>query len=183
MSDYQRQQLEKTKTTLLAWFETDFETQWENNRYSFFKTERPFGPVQFWDGDVAFKGRIDRVDSIYEDGKLVGYKVVDYKRGSVPRPAADLQLKIYQLALEKVLTGIQDWSGLTREGEYSSIKGQNVVVRNLDEDFVKTLKTYTEQIAQGDFDVRNVRDCNPRYCAYATICRQGLMKGDDGYEE
>lgn len=183
LSDYQRQQLEKTKTTLLAWFETDFETQWENNRYSFFKTERPFGPVQFWDGDVAFKGRIDRVDSIYEDGKLVGYKVVDYKRGSVPRPAADLQLKIYQLALEKVLTGIQDWSGLTREGEYSSIKGQNVVVRNLDEDFVKTLKTYTEQIAQGDFDVRNVRDCNPRYCAYATICRQGLMKGDDGYEE
>lgn len=183
LSDYQRQQLEKTKNTLLAWFETDFEMQWENNRYCFFKTERPFGPVQFWDGDVAFKGRIDRVDSIHEDGKLVGYKVVDYKRGSVPRPAADLQLKIYQLALEKVLTGVQDWSGLIREGEYSSIKGQNVVVRNLDEDFVKTLKTYTEQIAQGDFDVRKVRDCNPRYCAYATICRQGLLKGDDGYEE
>ncbi|MBQ0107973.1 MAG: PD-(D/E)XK nuclease family protein [Phascolarctobacterium sp.] len=183
LSDYQRQQLEKTKTTLLAWFETDFEMQWENNRYNFFKTERPFGPVKFWNGDVAFKGRIDRVDSIHEDGKLVGYKVVDYKRGSVPRPAADLQLRIYQLALEKVLTGVQDWSGLTREGEYSSIKGQNVVVRNLDEDFVKTLKTYTEQIAQGDFDVRKVRDCNPRYCAYATICRQGLLKGDDSDEE
>ncbi len=183
LSDYQCQQLEKTRATLLAWFETDFESQWENGRYSFFKTERNFGPVQFWDGNVAFRGRIDRVDSIHEDGKLAGYKVVDYKRGSLPKPAADMQLKIYQLALTKVLTEVQDWSGLTCEGEYLSIRGRKAVMRNLDENFVETLKEYTEQIARGDFDIRRARDCNPRYCVYAAICRQGLLKGDDKGEE
>lgn len=175
----QEQQLAKTILILHKWFKNDFAVQWEEKQFRPYQTEKNFNDVKLWDGDVCFKGRIDRMDVAYDEkGKFAKLKVIDYKRSSVPDKKVDLQIGIYQLVAE------QNYKFDVREdetvvtGAYYSIKNCKAEERPVQKvEFVGKLKNYTEGIRQGNFDLRNKAACSP-YCAFRTICRNGLLKAE-----
>lgn len=198
LTQYQKQQIEKTKQVLLKWFDADFECEWGKdyktkaaqqkavaNRYSFFSTEKSFEPVKLWDGEITFTGKIDRIDVKYDSAdeekepKITGVRIVDYKRGAYPKEEADLQIQIYQQVVNNgLIPDIEYLKNVPTTGIYSSFrKGKSCKKRDLRDDLIKTLIDYTEQIKQGNFNYKNVRNCSN--CDFMWLCRQNLTEGEE----
>ncbi len=176
----QEQQLAKTILILHKWFKNDFAVQWEEKQFRPYQTEKNFNNEKLWDGDVCFKGRIDRMDVAYDEkGKFAKLKVIDYKRSSVPGKKVDLQIGIYQLVAEQNYKFAVPADEAAVTGAYYSIKKCKAEERPVQKDeFIERLKNYTEGIRQGNFDLRNKVGTCSSYCAFSAICRKGLLKAE-----
>lgn len=178
-------QIAKTKLWLDKWFIKEFETNWDEKEFRPVCVENKFDNVELIGRNIKFRGRIDRVDAAFDnDGKANKIKVIDYKRSrtGVPKKEADVQIEVYQ----KVATLFNKVPPLAENGvltgSYYNIKDKIKTERILPDNFWETLKNYTTQIADGNFDIRNCKECSA-YCPYQTICRKDLLGNEDETDE
>lgn len=149
------------------------------------------------ENEARVRGRIDRIDVGYYDGKPV-FNVIDYKTGHPPNFGADdvangraLQLALYTVAvLRHELAGREAtpyqlgyWS-LRESGFVSGIKreGRNAdqVNPQLIETLLLSLETIVPQLAQGIRSGKYLVDsldseCTGR-CPYRTVCRVNQVR-------
>lgn len=160
--------------------------------------EIPADPLVFGGGDdvVQLRGRIDRVDVGFREGKRV-FNVIDYKTGMPPRAnkteletGRSLQLALYALAVRRLGIAGPDsmlfqmgyWSlkstgfklGYQRDGKLQAMDLELIsVLEQMLDDVIPKLAA---GIREGKFIVENSDENCTSYCAYHTTCRVNQIR-------
>jgi ATP-dependent helicase/DNAse subunit B len=132
---------------------------------------------------VLLRGRIDRIDMLYDDGARRGFAVFDYKSGRGPSATdvlrgLDVQLPIYALAAQLVLdhAGLEccDW-GYYRVRRPVGVTGApsgrgGATVANCIQAARDFVLQYAASIRAGYFPLPSEPD-GCRFCDFADVCR------------
>ncbi len=145
---------------------------------------RGAGPVELDGplGRVRLRGRIDRVDRIVSGGRTKAL-VIDYKTGSLPSPATDVQLPVYIRAAEQL--GDLPVAGGAFHGIGPKPRQRYLAETTFERGKVKTHDDYAEQLAAAEKNIHAAiagiaagafglatdgKPCPATYCPYRRIC-------------
>ena len=145
--------------------------------------EKPFNGIAVAP-PVRLRGKIDRID-FSPDGRQA--RVLDYKTGQVPAGQHDdslargtaLQLPLYLLAAEQLLTGVTveqaSYLYFTLRGRYREISFSRAALVAQRGALTGMLQTAAEMIRAGVF-TQFATEANCRDCQFRVICGNGIIK-------
>jgi CRISPR/Cas system-associated exonuclease Cas4 (RecB family) len=135
----------------------------------------PEGPNQERPWFVRVKGRADRVD-VDAEGSL---HVLDYKSGRAPEAKISLQVPLYAVCLEQLL------SAPAVEASYLSLRERRAVPRQDLQKVTSLLKDTYQSISQGRFVPRPYQDFLCNTCGYVGVCRKEIeeISGSEAEED
>lgn len=183
----------------------DARTCAEDNRYPALFELSFSGDAAVDLGEVRLKGKIDRVDLVFDDADaLEKVRVLDYKGSSRARPRTeeyldeirsnlDCQLPVYAFAAQQYFFGVVNTVHVNRMTEAGYLfydrdydasakkSGKSLVAMNepkLIDAFLDTLFRNIERLKEGDFSVDPLI---ASYNDYESVCRVPAVEGNELY--